>query len=73
MEGTATVRLRMDRPTGVAHDVVSEEAVTLVGEERTGKTLEAEVHKGLVVTTPPPPLPRWADNAGRWSELLGRR
>ena len=39
---------------GVAQDAVSEEAVTLVV-DRTGLTAEAEVRKGVMVTTPPPP------------------
>ena len=33
----------MDRTTGVAQDVVSEEAVMLVVEDRTGTTAEAEM------------------------------
>ena len=58
MEGTETGRIWMDRPTGAPQDAVSKEAVTLVGEDRTGTTPEAEVHEGVVVITPTPPPPR---------------
>ena len=52
-EVTSTVRTWMDRPTGAAHDAVSEGAVRLVGEDRTKTAAEAEVCKVVVVTTPP--------------------
>ena len=42
----------MERLTRVVQDTVSEEAVTLVGEDRTGTTAEAEVCEGVAVTTP---------------------
>ena len=44
----------MDRTTGAVQYEVSEDAITLVGEERTVKTEDAEVSEGVVVTTPPP-------------------
>ena len=61
--------------TGAAHDAVAEEAVTFVG-DRTGIKAEAEVRKGVIVTTPtpPPPLPPGrTENTGRQSELSGWR
>ena len=66
---------RGDRTTGAVQDAVLEEAVTLVGGDRTGPTVEVEVRKGVVVATPPPsPLPQiQKDNAGRQSELSGQR
>ena len=56
-----TCRTRMDRTMGAAQDAVSEEAATLVGEDRTKTAAEAEVREGLVVTTPPPPPPTNTD------------
>ena len=50
-EGTAPGRTRRDRTTGAAQGVVSEEAVTLVG-DRTGITAEAEVRKRTMLKTP---------------------
>ena len=44
-----------DRLTGASQDAVSEEAVTLVGNNRTGKRVEAEMCEGVVVTTPTTP------------------
>ena len=51
-----TGRSCMDRTIGEAQDAVSEEAVTLLGEDRMGTTAEAEVRDEVVVKTPPPPL-----------------
>ena len=44
----------MYRTTGAAQDAVSENAVTLVGEDRAGTTPESEVRNGVVATTPTP-------------------
>ena len=66
MEVTATGRTRTDRPMGAAQDAVSEEADTLVGEDRTGTTSEAEVCEGVVSTNQPSP-PRRTDIARRRS------
>ena len=63
----------MDRLTGAAQDVVSEESVMLVGKEMTVTTSEVVVCEGLVVTTPTPHPPRRTNNVRRWSELSGRR
>ena len=45
----------MDRPMVAAHDAVSEEVAMLVGGDSMGTTEEAEVHEGVLVTTPIPP------------------
>ena len=47
----------MYRPMGMAQDVVSGEAVMLLEEDRTGTIDDAEVHKGVLVTTPSPSSP----------------
>ena len=61
-----------DRTTRKKRDLVAEKVVTLVGEMEI--MAEVEVREGEMVTTPtPPPPPRRAENAGRRSELLGRR
>ena len=60
-----------DSTKGTAQDLVANEVVTLV--EETGITAEAEVREGGMVTTPTPPPPRRAENAGQRSELSGRR
>ena len=54
--GSLIGRTRRDRATEAAQDAVAEEVVTLVG-DRTGITVEAEVCKGVMVTTPTPPSP----------------
>ena len=61
----------IDRLTGAAQDVVSEEAATLVGEYRTGKTAEAEVRKGVVVKTPPPPPTKTYRDCGAAFRTVG--
>ena len=47
----------MYRLTGAAQDAVLEEVVMLVGEDRTLTTVDVEVCKGVVVTTPTSPPP----------------
>ena len=47
-------RTQTERLTVAALDVVLVEAETLEGGGRTEKTVEAEVHKGVVVTKPNP-------------------
>ena len=42
-----------DRTTGTAHDSVTDEVVTLLG-DRTEITVEAELHEGEMATTPTP-------------------
>ena len=59
------------RTTGMAQDLVVDEVFTLVGEMEI--TAKAKVSEEGMVTTPPPPPPRRAENAGRRSELSGRR
>ena len=51
--GGKVTETRRDRTTGTAQDLVAYKVVTLV-EDRTGITLEAEVHEGGMVTTPTP-------------------
>ena len=57
---------------GVAQDEVAEEAVTLVG-DITGITAEAELRKGVMVTTPTPPHNdiqiMWAAVRNVWMEV----
>ena len=60
-EGTQTGRTQTESLTGAAQDLVSGEAATLVGEDRTGKTAEAEVRKGGVVKTPNPTTKTYRD------------
>ena len=48
-------RTQTYRLTGVERSFVSGESATLVGEDSTGTMAEAEVRKGVVVTTPTPP------------------
>ena len=63
-----------DRTMGAAQDSLEDDVVILVGEMEI--TAKAEVCNGEIVTTPTPPpphTPRRAENAGRRSELSGRR
>ena len=55
VRGVQGGRTQTYRLIGAAHDAVSEEAVTLVGNNRTGKRAEAEMCEGVVVTTPTTP------------------
>ena len=60
-EGTETGRTQTERLTGAARDLVLGESATLVGEDRTGTTAEAEVRTGVVVKTPNPPTKTYRD------------
>ena len=62
---------RRDRTMGTAWDLVAGKVVTLVGEMEI--PAKAKVSEEGMVTTPTPPPPRRAENAGRRSELSGRR
>ena len=64
-------KTQRDRTTGMAQDLVADEAVILV-EDKTEITVEAEVREGGMVTTPTPP-PGRTENLGRQSEQLGWR
>ena len=52
-EGTAPVRNRSERAMGTAQDVVTEDAVTLVGAS-TRQTTEVNVREGILAITPTP-------------------
>ena len=51
--GETVPETRRERTTGTAQDLVADEVVILVG-KRTEITVEAEVRKGEMITTPTP-------------------
>ena len=67
--GDTLTETQMDRRNVTTRDSVADEVVNLVGEMEI--TVEAEVRKREMVTTPTLPPPRRAENAGQRSELGG--